>query len=69
MDLGSAASLILAVVPLKQITIYFGDGAETSQFTGPYRTLQGTRKHLPKIKSYQSFFERAGILLTALGER
>jgi hypothetical protein len=33
------------------------------------RTFQRTRKHLPKIQSYQPFSEREGILLTALSQR
>ena len=45
MDLGRAATFILAVVPFEQIAIDVGCGAEAGQLTGPARTLQGTGKH------------------------
>ena len=49
MDLGRAATFILAVVPFEQIAIDAGCGSEAGHFTGPARTLQGAGKNLDEI--------------------
>jgi len=55
MNLDSAATLVLAVVPFEEVAIGFGYGPESGQLAGPRRALQWTGQHLGERESLQPF--------------
>src|SRR6478672_11492539 len=69
MDLGTAATLIIAIIPFDQIPVDFSDSSKASQFTGAPGTLQRARKHFGKTQSAQPFLEAARIALATFCER
>src|SRR5262245_37242001 len=69
MNLRGAQPLVLSVVPLDQIAVHFGRGAETGQFAGASGALQGAGKDLRKGQSRQPFPKSAGVALAALSQR
>ena len=69
MDVSSAATLIIAIVPFDQIPVDFSDSSKASQLTGAPGTLQRAGKHLGKTQSAQPFLEPARIALATFCER
>src|SRR5262249_30666588 len=68
-DLGGAAALVLAVVPLDEIRIDLGDRGETAQLARPERTPEGTREYLGERQLPQPLAEPARVALAAFRER
>src|SRR4029453_8761605 len=68
-DLGSAAPLILAIVPFDQIRVDFSYISKASQLTSAPSPLQWAGKDFGKSQSMQPFLEPARIALATLRER
>jgi hypothetical protein len=67
MNLTAAATLVLTIVPLKQIFFNLDNLAETGQLTSPGRPLQWAGQNLFEFHPIQPLPEAAGIALAALG--
>src|SRR5262245_44781186 len=60
-DLGGAATFILAIIPFSQIGIDLGHTAEAGEFGGPPRALRRTGQYLGQERSAQPLTESAGL--------
>jgi hypothetical protein len=67
MNLNAAATLVLTIVPLKQIIFNLGFLTKTGQRTSPGRPLQWARQNLFEFHPIQPLAEAARITLAALG--
>ena len=68
-DVRRAQSLIVAIVPFREIRFNLRRRAQTSQLTGPPRALQRAGQHTRKLKQPQGRSGRARLLLAMRGQR
>src|SRR6185503_5450100 len=68
-DLGAAPPLVRAVVPLDQVLVDLGRGAEPRQLAGAGGALQRAREHPGEGQAAQAVAEPARVTLSALGQR
>src|SRR4029077_2758975 len=69
MDLGTAATLIIAIVPFDQVPVDFSDSSKASQFTGAPGTLQRAGEHLGEGQSTQPIGEPARVAFATFCQR
>ena len=69
MNLRRPKTFILAVVPLGQIAINFGNGGETGQVTGAGGALGWTGEDLRKGQSGDTFSKKASVAFASLSQR
>jgi len=68
-DVRAAQAFIIAIVPLDEVGVDLGDGAEAGEFAGLDGALERAGKNFGEGQSAQSCAEEAGILTAAFGER
>jgi hypothetical protein len=68
-DLGGAATFILAIIPFGQIGIDLGDIAKAGEFGSPLRALRRTGQYLSQVRSAQPLSESAGLPFAVFGQR
>jgi hypothetical protein len=68
MDFHTAKTLVLAIVPLQEITVDLRNLGEPRQFTRTFGALQRAAKHLVEGQSLQSLAESTCIALASFGK-
>ncbi len=69
LNLGEAAALVIAVIPLDEIRLNAGHLSKTGQFAGSRRTLEWAAQNGRERKPFQPLSQAKGIALAALCQR
>lgn len=68
-DFRGRQAFIVAVVPLRQVRLQPGGGAETGEFAGPARSLARTREHVAEIDAAKTLEQLARVLFAFFGQQ
>ena len=68
-NVGGVPSLVVAIIPLRQIGFDLGDGFGCRQFAGPPRPLQGTGEHKSELNIPEVLSKYSRAFLSARGQR
>src|SRR4030095_8967161 len=69
MNVGTIATLVIAIVPFDQVAVDFSDSSKASQLARAPGTLQRAGKYLRKSQSTQPFLESSRIALATFCQR
>jgi len=69
MDFDGSPPFVITIIPFDQVTVRFGRGSKSGEFTRSGGALQGAAKDLRKADSPKTFPQKPSVAFASFGQR